>query len=154
MLIGNSKTDPQGERCVFDHTVKAYGLGLVDYFVADLADLGAAMTEAAQNQAEVAGLAQSKAQLTLDATVYDSGRKNPALWHSTLSLRLPNADTAKPTGAVFSIDAGIMGTLEPMYISAPAPHRGLHLVTDKLNARFADEVRALFRHQLGYLEEL
>ena len=152
--IGNSKTDPQGERWVLDHTVKAYGLGLVDYFVADLAGLGAAMTEAAQNQAAAAGLARSKAQLTLDSTIYDSGRENPTLWYGTLSLWLPNADPAKSTGAVFSIDAGIIGTLKPMYVSAPAPHRGLHLVTDNLNARFTDDVRALFRHQLGYLERL
>jgi hypothetical protein len=151
--IGNSRTDPQGDRCTLDPSVRAYGLGLIDYLVTDLAALGAAMTEAAQNQAAAAGVARSRAQLTLDSTIYDGG-EHPVLWHGTLSLWLPNAEPSRSTGSVFSIDAGIIGTLKPMYISAPVPHQGLHLVTDNLNAIFSADVRSFFRNQLGYLERL
>ena len=153
LRIGSSKTDPHGERCTLDPAIRAYGLGLADYFVAALADLGATMTKTAQDFSARAGMAPSKAQLVLNSTIYDAGLEGPTLWHGILSLWLLNAEPTKSTVVVYSIDAGIVGLLKPMYVSAPKPHQGLYLVIDNL-AIFDDEVCAFFRNQLGYLERL
>jgi hypothetical protein len=150
--IGDSTNDPEGDKCPFDPAIRAYGLGLADYFADDLlSDLGPAMLADALRFAAQAGLTPARARLELECTI--CGMTSPSLWLGSLSVWLPQVNQTQPLGCAFSIRAGTLGLREPMTVVAPPPHLGLLAVIDGLNSVYLEPARDFFRNQMGYTEQ-
>ena len=151
--IADSLRDPEGlEAAALSGEIRAYGLGLEDYFWEDLRDhLAPDMLGEALALAREQNLNLPRAELRFCSTLYAGGGSGPSLWLGDLSIWL-SAGSRANRRCVFSIQAGLMGLLAPMSISAPLPHAGMAAITDELNARYTKRVRDFFRDQLGYVE--